>query len=101
MRHRLFIALWVVVTVVGGGCCSTAPKHGAASVAPTTGSDYDLFFYVAGEVKYHSRQIFGGRITLLKAIACAGGFAPSANKKTSSAEMMGGFRFWKLSQRVI
>jgi hypothetical protein len=81
MLDRLYIALLVAVTVVGGGCCSTVPKHGAASVPPTTGNDYYLFFYVAGEVKYPSRQIFGGRITLLKAIACAGGFAPSANKK--------------------
>jgi SLBB domain len=81
MRHRLFIALLVVVTVVGGGCCSSVPKHDAASVPPNVGGDYGLFFYVGGEVKYPSRQIMGGRITLLKAIACAGGFAPSANKK--------------------
>jgi len=81
MRHRLSIALLVVVTVVGGGCSSTAPEHGAASVSPNVGDDYGLFFYVGGEVKYPSRQIMGGRITLLKAIACAGGFTLSANKK--------------------
>jgi hypothetical protein len=92
MRHRLFIALLVVVTVVGGGCCSTAPKHGAAPVPPAPGSDYDLFFYVAGEVKYPSRQIYGGRITLLPAIACAGGFAPSANKKKVQVISHGGER---------
>ena len=71
----------MVAAVVGSGCCNTASKHGAASVPPNVGDDYGLFFYVGGEVKYPSRQIMGGRITLLKAIACAGGFTLSANKK--------------------
>jgi hypothetical protein len=81
MRPRLSITLLVVVTVLGGGGCSTAPKHGAASVPPNVSDDYGMWFYVGGEVNYPSRQIIGSRITLLKAIACAGGFTPSANKK--------------------
>jgi len=177
MRHRLSIALLVVVTVVGGGGCSTAPKHGAASVSADPRFDNSLlalaqperlhpgewlwiiieesppkvpwrisiertvqedgtvalvsnkvftaagktlselarevqhcyvpklfksvrimnhdvlvFFYVAGEVRHPSRQIYGSSITLLKAIACAGGFTPSANKKKVQVIGYGGER---------
>ena len=73
---------------MGSGCGSTVPKDNAASV----GDDYVLFFYVGGEVRCPSRQIYGSRITLLKAIACAGGFAPSANKKKVQVIGHGGER---------
>ena len=81
MRHLLPIALLVIIAVVGEGCCSSQPQHNAASAPPNMDYGVALLFYVSGEVRMPSRQIFGSRITLLKAIACAGGFAPSANKK--------------------
>jgi protein involved in polysaccharide export with SLBB domain len=41
-----------------------------------------LWYYVDGEVGTHgSRQIYNSRITVLKAIASAGGFTDFANKK--------------------
>jgi polysaccharide export outer membrane protein len=40
-----------------------------------------LWYYVDGEVKGPSRQIYSTRITVLKAIASAGGFTDFANKK--------------------
>jgi protein involved in polysaccharide export with SLBB domain len=40
-----------------------------------------LWYYVDGEVKAPSRQIYSTRITVLKAIASAGGFTDFANKK--------------------
>jgi polysaccharide export outer membrane protein len=39
------------------------------------------WYYVDGEVKAPNRQIYNSRITLLKAIASAGGFTDFANKK--------------------
>ncbi len=39
------------------------------------------WYYVDGEVKAPSRQIYNSRITVLKAIASAGGFTDFANKK--------------------
>src|ERR1035441_5038076 len=81
MRHLLPIALLVIIAVVGGGCCSSQPQHNAASAPPNMDYGVALWFYVSGEVRMPSRQIFGSRITLLKAIACAGGFTASANKK--------------------
>ena len=39
------------------------------------------WYYVAGEVKMPNRQIYNSRITVLKAIASAGGFTDFANKK--------------------
>jgi protein involved in polysaccharide export with SLBB domain len=38
-------------------------------------------YYVNGEVKSPNRQIYAGRITVLKAIASVGGFTDFANKK--------------------
>ena len=81
MPHKLYIALLVIVTVLGGGCCSTVPKRDAASVPPIMGDGWPSFYDVAGEVGCPGRQLIGSRITLLKAIAYAGGFTPSANKK--------------------
>jgi polysaccharide export outer membrane protein len=40
-----------------------------------------LWYYVDGEVKSPSRQIYSTRITVLKAIASASGFTDFANKK--------------------
>jgi polysaccharide export outer membrane protein len=40
-----------------------------------------LWYYVDGEVKQPSRQLYSTRITLLKAIASASGFTDFANKK--------------------
>jgi polysaccharide export outer membrane protein len=40
-----------------------------------------LWYYVDGEVRQPSRQIYSTRITVLKAIASAGGFTDFANKK--------------------
>jgi protein involved in polysaccharide export with SLBB domain len=40
-----------------------------------------LFYYVDGEVRTPNRQIYVSRITVLKAIASAGGFTEYANKK--------------------
>jgi len=40
-----------------------------------------LFYYLDGEVKAPARQIYVSRITVLKAIASAGGFTDFANKK--------------------
>lgn len=81
MRHRLSITLLVAVAVLVGGCCSSQPKHNAPAAPLNVDHGLALWFYVSGEVNCPSRQIFGSRITLLKAIACAGGFAPSANKR--------------------
>jgi protein involved in polysaccharide export with SLBB domain len=177
VRHRLSIALFVVLTVVGGSGCSTMPKHGAASASADprfddsllavaqpdrlhpgqwlqvlieknppavpwrisiertvqedgtvalvsnkiftaagktfreleqelrayytpklfksvriTSLDHQLFFYVAGEVLYPSRQIYGSRITLGQAIACAGGFTLSANRRKVRVTGYGGER---------
>jgi polysaccharide export outer membrane protein len=39
------------------------------------------WYYVNGEVKSPNRQIYAGRITVLKAIASVGGFTDFANKK--------------------
>jgi len=39
------------------------------------------WFYVNGEVRQPARQIYTSRITVLKAIASAGGFTDFANKK--------------------
>jgi polysaccharide export outer membrane protein len=39
------------------------------------------WYYVDGEVKSPARQIYNSRITVLKAIASAGGFTDFANKK--------------------
>ena len=39
------------------------------------------WYYVDGEVKSPNRQIYTSRITVLKAIASAGGFTDFANKK--------------------
>jgi polysaccharide biosynthesis/export protein VpsN len=39
------------------------------------------WYYVDGEVKLPNRQIYNSRITVLKAIASAGGFTDFANKK--------------------
>ena len=39
------------------------------------------WYYVNGEVKSPARQIYNSRITMLKAIASAGGFTDFANKK--------------------
>lgn len=39
------------------------------------------WYYVDGEVKAPARQIYNSRITVLKAIASAGGFTDFANKK--------------------
>src|ERR1019366_5833834 len=39
------------------------------------------WYYVNGEVKAPNRQIYAGRITVLKAIASVGGFTDFANKK--------------------
>lgn len=43
--------------------------------------DNTRWYYVEGEVKGASRQIYNSRITLLKAITSAGGFTDFANKK--------------------
>jgi protein involved in polysaccharide export with SLBB domain len=43
--------------------------------------DSTRWYYVEGEVKGTSRQIYNSRITLLKAITSAGGFTDFANKK--------------------
>src|ERR1035437_10388444 len=40
-----------------------------------------LWYYVDGEVKAPNRQLYTSRITVLKAIASAGGFTDFANKK--------------------
>ena len=40
-----------------------------------------LWYYVDGEVRSPSRQLYSSRITVLKAIASAGGFTDFANKK--------------------
>ena len=40
-----------------------------------------LWYYVDGEVKAPNRQLYNTRITVLKAIASAGGFTDFANKK--------------------
>jgi protein involved in polysaccharide export with SLBB domain len=39
------------------------------------------WYYVNGEVKVPARQMYAGRITVLKAIASVGGFTDFANKK--------------------
>lgn len=39
------------------------------------------WYYVSGEVRMPNRQIYNSRITVLKAIASAGGFTDFANKK--------------------
>jgi polysaccharide export outer membrane protein len=39
------------------------------------------WYYINGEVKSPNRQIYNSRITVLKAIASAGGFTDFANKK--------------------
>jgi polysaccharide biosynthesis/export protein VpsN len=39
------------------------------------------WYYVNGEVKVPARQIYAGRITVIKAIASVGGFTDFANKK--------------------
>ena len=39
------------------------------------------WYYVGGEVKVPARQMYAGRITVLKAIASVGGFTDFANKK--------------------
>lgn len=39
------------------------------------------WYYINGEVRQPARQIYSGRITVLKAIASAGGFTDFANKK--------------------
>ena len=39
------------------------------------------WYYANGEVKMPNRQIYAGRITVLKAIASVGGFTDFANKK--------------------
>lgn len=54
--------------------------------------DVLTFFYVGGAVRCPSRQIYGGGITLLKAIACAGGFTPSADKEKVQVIGYGGER---------
>ena len=43
--------------------------------------DNTRWYYVDGEVRSPSRQIYASRITVLKAIASAGGFTDFANKK--------------------
>ena len=40
-----------------------------------------LFYYLIGEVRAPARQVYVSRITVLKAIASAGGFTDFANKK--------------------
>jgi protein involved in polysaccharide export with SLBB domain len=40
----------------------------------------DRFYYVGGEVKSPSRQVYSGRITVVKAIDTAGGFTDFARK---------------------
>ena len=39
------------------------------------------WYYIDGEVKGPNRQIYNSRITVLKALASAGGFTDFANKK--------------------
>jgi protein involved in polysaccharide export with SLBB domain len=53
-------------------------KELTVTVAPDVNTRW---FYVDGEVKQPSRQIYTSRTTLLKAIASTGGFTDFANKK--------------------
>jgi polysaccharide export outer membrane protein len=53
-------------------------KYLTVTVAPDVNTRW---YYVDGEVKQPSRQIYTSRITVLKAIATAGGFTDFANKK--------------------
>jgi polysaccharide biosynthesis/export protein VpsN len=48
------------------------------------------WYYVDGEVKAPNRQIYNSRITVLKAIASAGGFTDFANKKKVKLTRMDG-----------
>ena len=48
------------------------------------------WYYVGGEVKVPARQMYAGRITVLKAIASVGGFTDFANKKKVKLTRMDG-----------
>lgn len=83
----------VVAVALGNGSCSTAPKHdflslaatdGAASIPATTGENYEPWYYVVGEIRWpdgRAKLIYESAITVQMAIASAGGFSPSANRK--------------------
>jgi hypothetical protein len=80
MRYRLPFVLLMALAVIGCGC-----KHGFTVAQPDGLYPLDpslMEFSVGGEVNHPSRLLFGGsRMTLGKAIASAGGFTPSADRK--------------------
>ena len=54
----------------------------------------ERFFYVDGEVKQPGRQIFGGELTVLRAIGTAGGFTDFANRKNIQLRRQNGQTFY-------
>jgi protein involved in polysaccharide export with SLBB domain len=57
------------------------PRYYQYMTVTITREAQTLFYYVDGEVKTPNRQIYVSRITVLKAIASAGGFTDFASKK--------------------
>ena len=57
------------------------PKYFKYMTVTVKQEESTLWYYVDGEVKAPNRQIYTSRITVLKAIASAGGFTDFANKK--------------------
>jgi polysaccharide export outer membrane protein len=53
----------------------------------------ERFYYVGGEVKIGSRQIYAGEMTVLRAIDTAGGFTDFANRKNIELRRAGGQKF--------
>jgi polysaccharide export outer membrane protein len=57
------------------------PKYFQYMTVIITMETQTLFYYLNGEVKAPARQVYVSRITVLKAIASAGGFTDFANKR--------------------
>jgi hypothetical protein len=79
MTLKLTFMLLMAIALVGGGC-----KHDFTTAQPSGLYPLDSsvrMFSVGGEVNYPSRQLYENRMTLGMAIAAAGGFTASANKK--------------------
>jgi polysaccharide export outer membrane protein len=57
------------------------PRYYKYMTVTITRETQSLFYYVDGEVKAPNRQVYTSRITVLKAIASAGGFTDYAKKR--------------------
>jgi len=92
MHHRFSIVL-LLALALGGASCSTAPEHHflpvaaadvAASVPAARSENIETWYYVVGEIRWpggRAKLAYESPIAVQKAIAGAGGFSPSANRK--------------------